>query len=137
MQTISIIAILSCVSCVAIAYPGGHYADHYAYPKYNYNYGVHSPHTGDVKNQWEARDGDAVKGSYRLNDPDGTIRQVDYTADKHNGFNAIVKKIGKSVHPPAIHHHGHVGHHGGFHAGGSSYVNGFSHAIGHYGAYHY
>ena len=50
-------------------------------------------HTGDVKNQWETRDGDVVKGSYSLVEPDGTIRIVDYTSDKHNGFNAVVKKV--------------------------------------------
>jgi hypothetical protein len=27
-------------------------------------------------------------------EPDGTVRIVEYTSDKHNGFNAIVKKVG-------------------------------------------
>lgn len=31
-------------------------------------------------------------GSYSLNDPDGTRRTVDYTADPINGFNAVVRK---------------------------------------------
>ncbi|KAG8225479.1 hypothetical protein J437_LFUL004480 [Ladona fulva] len=74
-------------------------------PKYNYGYTVQSPHTGDVKNQWEERDGDVVKGSYSVNDSDGTIRQVDYTADKYNGFNAVVKKLGKAVHPNTLSHY--------------------------------
>jgi ribosomal protein L37E len=26
-------------------------------------------------------------------EPDGTVRIVEYTSDKHNGFNAIVKKV--------------------------------------------
>ncbi|KAG8225477.1 hypothetical protein J437_LFUL004478 [Ladona fulva] len=60
---------------------------------------VHDPHTGDSKSQWETRDGDVVKGGYRVAEPDGTIRVVEYTADKHNGFRAIVKKIGHSHHP--------------------------------------
>ncbi|XP_043269440.1 cuticle protein 19-like [Venturia canescens] len=76
--------------------------DSYAYPKYSYEYGVNDPHTGDVKSQHEVRDGDVVKGSYSLNEPDGTIRVVDYTADAHNGFNAVVKKIGHAVHPSPI-----------------------------------
>lgn len=42
-------------------------------------------HTGDVKSQHETRDGDVVKGSYSVVEPDGTIRTVEYTADKHNG----------------------------------------------------
>lgn len=91
-----------------------------AYPKYAYNYGVNDPSTGDVKSAHEERDGDVVKGSYSLNEPDGTIRIVEYTADPHNGFNAVVKKIGHAVHPtpvakyvaPAIvpTHHGHLGY---------------------------
>ncbi|XP_066591654.1 cuticle protein 19-like [Prorops nasuta] len=76
--------------------------DNYAYPKYGFEYGVNDPHTGDVKSQEEVRDGDVVKGSYRVNEPDGTIRVVDYTADSHNGFNAVVKKIGHAVHPAPI-----------------------------------
>ncbi|XP_047347981.1 cuticle protein 19-like [Vespa velutina] len=76
--------------------------ERYAYPKYSFKYGVHDPHTGDVKKQEEVRDGDVVKGSYSLNEPDGTIRVVDYTSDPHNGFNAIVKKIGQAVHPTPL-----------------------------------
>nr|KAF7429290.1 hypothetical protein H0235_005688 [Vespula pensylvanica] len=74
----------------------------YVYPKYSFEYGVYDPHTGDVKKQEEVRDGDVVKGSYSLNEPDGTIRVVDYTSDPHNGFNAIVKKIGQAVHPTPL-----------------------------------
>lgn len=32
-------------------------------------------------------------------EPDGSIRTVDYTADKKNGFNAIVKHSGVFQHP--------------------------------------
>lgn len=70
-----------------------------AYPKYAFNYGVHDPHTGDHKSQEEVRDGDVVKGSYSLAEPDGTIRTVHYTADDLNGFNAVVSKAGHAVHP--------------------------------------
>ncbi|XP_035909171.1 adult-specific cuticular protein ACP-20-like [Anopheles stephensi] len=78
---------------------GYDYSDHYAYPKYKYDYGVQDAHTGDHKSQWEIRDGDVVKGGYTLYDADGTKRVVEYTADKHNGFNAVVKKIGHASHP--------------------------------------
>lgn len=61
-------------------------------PKYAYSYGVKDFHTGDFKNQWETREGDVVKGSYTILEPDGTTRIVDYTADKHNGFTAVVRK---------------------------------------------
>lgn len=56
-----------------------------AYPKYEYEYKVEDSHTGDKKYQHESRDGDVVKGVYSLYEPDGTIRVVKYTADKHNG----------------------------------------------------
>ncbi|KAF6205645.1 hypothetical protein GE061_019818 [Apolygus lucorum] len=81
------------------SYAPNHDHEHYSYPKYAFNYGVHDPHTGDIKSQYEERDGDVVKGAYSLVEPDGSIRIVEYTADDHNGFNAVVKKIGPSHHP--------------------------------------
>lgn len=59
---------------------------------YSYGYSVSDPHTGDVKTQHEERKGDSVHGSYSVIDPDGTKRTVEYTADAHNGFNAVVRK---------------------------------------------
>ncbi|RLU23972.1 hypothetical protein DMN91_004180 [Ooceraea biroi] len=73
--------------------------DYYSHPRYTFNYGVHDPHTGDVKTQHEVRDGDVVHGSYSVNEPDGSVRIVEYTADDHNGFNAVVKKVGPALHP--------------------------------------
>lgn len=43
-----------------------------------------------------------MKGEYSLAEPDGTIRIVKYTADKHNGFNAVVSRIGHAVHPQLV-----------------------------------
>lgn len=85
----------------AIAAPIAHYApvakvyapEPVAYPKYSFNYGIKDPHTGDVKSQHEERDGDVVKGQYSLVEPDGSVRTVEYTADDHNGFNAVVHKV--------------------------------------------
>lgn len=85
-------------------YVDNHHQDHYAYPKYKFEYGVKDPTTGDHKSQWEIRDGDVVKGEYALEEADGTMRVVSYTSDKHNGFNAVVKKIGKAYHPQTHHH---------------------------------
>ncbi|XP_060517742.1 cuticle protein 19-like [Cylas formicarius] len=73
--------------------------DYYAHPKYVYNYGVSDFLTGDNKAHVEVRDGDVVKGSYSVAEPDGSIRVVSYTSDDVNGFNAVVKKIGPSYHP--------------------------------------
>lgn len=73
---------------------------------YKYGYGVKDEHTHDHKEAWETRHGDQVKGQYWLYEPDGTKRIVDYVADKHHGFNAVVKKEGHAHHPH-IEHHGH------------------------------
>jgi hypothetical protein len=67
-----------------------------------FKYGVKDEHTHDIKEQYEKRDGDKVEGYYKLTEPDGTIRTVKYTADKHVGFNAQVEKSGHSVHPQPI-----------------------------------
>ncbi|XP_012275141.1 cuticle protein 21 isoform X2 [Orussus abietinus] len=66
--------------------------DYMGYPKYSFNYGVIDGYTGDSKSAWEERDGDTVKGEYSVVEEDGTIRTVSYTADDHNGFNAVVTR---------------------------------------------
>ncbi|XP_044750366.1 cuticle protein 7-like [Coccinella septempunctata] len=101
--------------------------DYHAYPKYEFNYGVGDGHTGDHKSQKEERDGDVVKGSYSLVEPDGTIRTVHYTADDHNGFNAIVTRSGHAIHPQPIKTviAEPVAEHGGYEQGG--YEHGYGH----------
>lgn len=54
------------------------------------------------------RKGDKTKGHYKVVEPDGSVREVHYTSDKHNGFNAVVKKHGHNVHP--IHYKKHHKH---------------------------
>jgi len=61
-------------------------------PSYSYGYDIQDALTGDSKNQKETRQGDVVQGSYSLIEPDGTRRTVEYTADPHNGFNAVVHR---------------------------------------------
>ncbi|XP_062133325.1 cuticle protein 21 [Drosophila sulfurigaster albostrigata] len=63
-------------------------------PQYSFSYGVTDHHTGDSKQQEETLVNGVVHGSYSLAEPDGTIRKVTYTADKINGFNAVVEKKG-------------------------------------------
>nr|XP_026485919.1 uncharacterized protein LOC113393317 [Vanessa tameamea] len=79
--------------------------DYYAYPKYQYEYKVEDPHTGDNKYQHEIRDGDNVKGVYSLHEADGSIRTVEYTSDKHHGFNAVVKHSAPGQHVHIESHH--------------------------------
>uniref|UniRef100_A0A2H1WWL0 SFRICE_033012 n=1 Tax=Spodoptera frugiperda TaxID=7108 RepID=A0A2H1WWL0_SPOFR len=78
-----------------------------SHPKYEFAYKVEDPHTGDKKSQHEARDGDVVKGVYSLHEPDGTVRIVEYHADKKTGFNANVKREGHAQHIVPEHHHHH------------------------------
>lgn len=52
-------------------YAPHYHEDYHHYPKYKFEYGVKDPHTGDHKSQWEARDGDVVKGEYTLDEADG------------------------------------------------------------------
>ncbi|KFB42442.1 AGAP010124-PA-like protein [Anopheles sinensis] len=66
--------------------------EEYAPANYEFSYSVHDEHTGDVKSQHETRHGDQVQGQYSLLDSDGHQRIVDYTADEHNGFNAVVRR---------------------------------------------
>uniref|UniRef100_A0A6P7GVA4 Cuticle protein 19.8-like n=1 Tax=Diabrotica virgifera virgifera TaxID=50390 RepID=A0A6P7GVA4_DIAVI len=96
-----------------------------AHPQYSYNYGVADGLTGDQKSQSEIRDGGVVKGSYSVVEPDGSVRVVDYSADDVNGFNAVVKKIGPSLHAapapvapvphtPVSYDYGYAGHGGAY-----------------------
>ncbi|BET00725.1 Insect cuticle protein [Nesidiocoris tenuis] len=78
-----------------------HEYEHYAPGHYDFKYSVHDPYTGDVKSQHETRHGDVVKGYYTFKEADGTTREVHYTADHHNGFQAEVKKIGHPRHQPS------------------------------------
>ncbi|CAH0718195.1 unnamed protein product, partial [Brenthis ino] len=76
------------------------YAEPEAPAHYEFQYSVHDEHTGDIKQQQEARAGDNVHGSYSLVQPDGVHRIVEYTSDKEQGFNAIVRYEG-TPHAPA------------------------------------
>lgn len=71
---------------------------------YDFNYDVHDPQTGDIKQQHESAQNGAIQGQYSLIDADGYRRIVDYTADDHNGFNANVRRepLNIKVAQPAI-----------------------------------
>lgn len=83
--------------------------EHSAPAHYSFSYSVHDEHTGDIKSQSETRDGDVVHGHYELIDSDGHKRIVEYTADKHNGFNAVVHReptdIKIPIPAPKAHHY--------------------------------
>ncbi|XP_068630615.1 cuticle protein 8-like [Battus philenor] len=72
--------------------------EEYAHPQYEFSYSVSDAHTGDNKSQHESRDGDAVHGEYSLLEADGSVRTVQYSADDHSGFNAIVSNSAPAHH---------------------------------------
>ncbi|XP_011302743.1 larval cuticle protein A2B-like [Fopius arisanus] len=76
-------------------------AEYDPHPEYKFSYGVHDSLTGDAKTHEETRHGDSVEGSYSLIEADGSKRIVHYTADDHNGFNAVVEKQ-PAVHPVPV-----------------------------------
>lgn len=75
-----------------------HQLEEHSPAQYDFSYSVNDPHTGDVKEQHESRQGDNVQGQYSLVEPDGQRRTVQYTADAVNGFNAVVLRDGVSQH---------------------------------------
>ncbi|XP_058797740.1 LIM domain-containing protein A-like [Phymastichus coffea] len=84
--------------------------DHFDHqPKYKFHYKVEDHHTGDIKSQEEFRNGDHVKGTYSLVEPDGSKRTVEYGADKHSGFHAIINK--EYSHLESNHHETSSRHH--------------------------
>ena len=91
------IVIVLAMAAVASALPVLQYAEPEAPANYQFQYSVHDNQSGDIKQQQEARAGDAVRGSYSLVQPDGLHRVVDYSADKESGFNAIVRYEGKPI----------------------------------------
>ncbi|XP_019762349.1 adult-specific cuticular protein ACP-20 [Dendroctonus ponderosae] len=91
--------------------------DFFAPAGYQFEYGVHDPHSHDIKSQHEHRDHDNVKGSYFIDEPDGTKRVVDYISAPHAGFQAVVKRVGHAQHPAIYGKHAH-----GHGLGGTSYV---------------
>ncbi|XP_073989219.1 uncharacterized protein [Rhodnius prolixus] len=104
-----LLAVLVTVAASYAQYHDRHIHPHHEQSSYLFKYGVKDLHTGDIKQQWEEREGDSVKGQYSLVEPDGSIRTVSYTANEHSGFNAVVKKSGPSFHPETkvYRHHQH------------------------------
>ncbi|XP_059052465.1 cuticle protein 8-like [Achroia grisella] len=78
------------------------FSEHHGHAKYEFEYKVHDPHTGDDKFQHETRDGHQVKGVYSLHEADGSVRTVHYNADKKTGFQADIKQTTKHEQK---HHH--------------------------------
>ncbi|KAL0895119.1 hypothetical protein ABMA27_013575 [Loxostege sticticalis] len=98
----------------------------------SFSYGVNDPHTGDVKDQHETRVGNHVVGQYALLESDGTKRIVDYQADPHTGFNAVVRKDGLAHHPAS---YGRALGYGASSVGYAGYGSGYGRYGSGYGGY--
>ncbi|XP_001863882.2 G-box-binding factor [Culex quinquefasciatus] len=69
-----------------------HEEEHHAPAHYQFTYGVHDDHTGDVHGQQESRSGDKTEGQYYLIDADGHKRIVTYQVHGKSGFVAQVQR---------------------------------------------
>lgn len=63
-----------------------------------------------LKSHQESRKGHAVTGRYELIDSDGYKRIVEYTADEHTGFNAVVHREPTDIKIPIFESHPHHSH---------------------------
>lgn len=65
--------------------------EYFTPPRYDFGYNIFDPHTGDIKNQYEHRNGGFVRGTYSFIEADGQRRIVEYSSDPSTGFNALVR----------------------------------------------
>ncbi|XP_056644774.1 uncharacterized protein LOC130450423 [Diorhabda sublineata] len=70
--------------------PGAQSIDFVGKPDYSFAYGVHDDQIKNSHTHMESRDGDALRGEYRVLQPDGLVRIVRYVADPVAGFQMTV-----------------------------------------------
>ncbi|KAL1374563.1 hypothetical protein pipiens_004882 [Culex pipiens pipiens] len=76
----------------------GHSIDYVAKPDYQFEYGVEDPKSKVSQSRKEHRHEDELHGEYSVQQPDGKLRTVKYSANKHTGFHAEVLIDGKPLH---------------------------------------
>ncbi|XP_049299378.1 probable zinc transporter protein DDB_G0282067 [Anopheles funestus] len=76
----------------------GHKIDYVAKPDYVFEYGVEDPKSKVSQSRKEHRHEDELHGEYSLHQPDGKLRTVKYSSNKHSGFQAEVLIDGKPLH---------------------------------------
>ncbi|XP_035786916.1 probable zinc transporter protein DDB_G0282067 [Anopheles albimanus] len=76
----------------------GHAIDYVAKPDYLFEYGVEDPKSKVSQSRKEHRHEDELHGEYSLHQPDGKLRTVKYSSNKHSGFQAEVLIDGKPLH---------------------------------------
>ncbi|XP_047471355.1 cuticle protein 19-like [Penaeus chinensis] len=71
----------------------------YAPAKYDFNYAVNDPPSGNDFGHEEARDGDRTQGSYYVLLPDGRLQRVTYNVNGDSGYVADVTYEGEAQYP--------------------------------------
>ncbi|XP_042866863.1 cuticle protein 7-like [Penaeus japonicus] len=98
---------LAAVVVATVAFPGFHPpAPTYAPAKYDFNYAVNDPPSGNDFGHQEARDGDNTQGSYYVQLPDGRLQRVTYTVNGDSGYVADVTYEGEAHYPNPKASHG-------------------------------
>ncbi|XP_063591443.1 pro-resilin-like [Penaeus indicus] len=67
--------------------------------KYDFNYAVNDPPSGNDFGHQEARDGPNTQGSYFVLLPDGRLQRVTYTVNGDSGYVAEVTYEGEAQYP--------------------------------------
>nr|XP_027215627.1 cuticle protein 19-like [Penaeus vannamei] len=67
--------------------------------KYDFNYAVNDPPSGNDFGHQESRDGDFTQGSYYVRLPDGRLQTVNYNVQGDSGFVAEVSYEGQAQYP--------------------------------------
>nr|XP_027215394.1 pro-resilin-like [Penaeus vannamei] len=76
----------------------------YAPAKYDFNYAVNDPASGNDFGHQEARDGDHTQGSYYVLLPDGRLQKVTYNVNGDSGYVADVTYEGEAQYPRPTSH---------------------------------
>ncbi|XP_063591644.1 cuticle protein 7-like [Penaeus indicus] len=83
----------------APAYGYGAPTPAYAPAKYDFNYAVNDPPSGNDFGHQESRDGDLTQGSYYVLLPDGRLQRVTYNVNGDSGYLAEVTYEGEAQYP--------------------------------------
>ncbi|XP_042893367.1 pro-resilin-like [Penaeus japonicus] len=81
------------------AYGYGAPAPSYAPAKYDFNYAVNDPPSGNDFGHQESRDSDYTEGSYYVLLPDGRLQRVTYNVNGDSGYLAEVTYEGEAQYP--------------------------------------
>ncbi|XP_045609714.1 cuticle protein 8 [Procambarus clarkii] len=85
------------LACLVVLATGRPQEENYPPAKYNFEYAVEDPESGNSYSHKESRDGDDTEGRYEVLLPDTRRQIVVYTVNADGGFNADVTYEGEAV----------------------------------------